>query len=131
MVFSSRWFFQKTNERIRFFCLTVLWTNSLVRFFGRIRGYQKVLSKLTDLYKLHFHDFVFDQKQSYLFKKFEKIQDSQVVSELMGGSGQKGMTKGLFIFSKHLKVDVENHWKSFKLSRQSKKINFWIHIWAF
>ena len=42
--------------------------NEFVRsFFGRIRGYQKVLSKLTDLYKLHFHDFVFDQKQSDLF----------------------------------------------------------------
>ena len=26
----------------------------------------------------------------------------------MGGSGQKGVTMGLFIFSKHLKADVEN-----------------------
>ena len=42
-------FFQKTNERIRFFCLTVLKTNLFVCFFGRIRGYQKVFSKLSDL----------------------------------------------------------------------------------
>ena len=49
--------------------------NELVRsFFGRIRGYQKVLSKLTDLYKLHFHDFVFDQKHSDLFKSSRKFR---------------------------------------------------------
>ena len=40
-------FSQKTNERIRF--------NSKNLFvFERIRGYQKVLSKLSDLYQLSF-----------------------------------------------------------------------------
>ena len=40
-------FHQKTNERIRF--------NSKNEFvFGRIRGYQKVLSKLSDLYQSSF-----------------------------------------------------------------------------
>ena len=38
-------FSQKTNERIRFY-----YYNEFVRsFFGRIRGHQNVLSKLSDL----------------------------------------------------------------------------------
>ena len=37
MVFSSWWFFQKTNKRIRFFCLTVLKTNLFVRFRKNLR----------------------------------------------------------------------------------------------
>ena len=39
---------KRTNE-FGFFGLTVLKTNLFVRFFGRIRGYQKVLLKLSDL----------------------------------------------------------------------------------
>jgi hypothetical protein len=41
---------KKTNDRISFFALNST-KNKVVRsFFGRIRGYQKVLLKLSDLY---------------------------------------------------------------------------------
>ena len=49
MFFSSRRFFQITNEQIRGFLPNSTMIELFCSFFGRIRGQQKVLLKLTDL----------------------------------------------------------------------------------
>ena len=50
MIFDILGFFKKTNERIHFFWPNSIKNEFVCSFFGRIRGYQKVVSKLSDLW---------------------------------------------------------------------------------
>ena len=55
-VFSSWWFFQKRNEGIQFFGLTVIWLGCFVRFFEEFEDSEKYFRDLEDSSE-YFYEF--------------------------------------------------------------------------
>ena len=117
MIFSSRLFFQKTNEQIRLYYLSTCFC----LIFGRKWRHQKNILKLTDLYDVtRFFKtlLVFQKNKKCLVKLYRHLSIEMQIHEgfehIVYTAGVAAFLNTLFRLLPHWTEDIEYNSKFFK-----------------